>query len=69
MTTVETLHEAWSRADAQQKATTISKAVREFALCKTAIEDAIMRFNRGMAFKEGRQMDFDFEQSLAESRT
>lgn len=60
-TTVELLATAWGRVNEQQDEQPLAAAKREFALAKTAIEDAIMRFNRGMAESRGTRHDFDFE--------
>lgn len=61
MTTVQLLADAWARADAALTATVNGAAKREYALAKTAIEDAIMRFNRGKAEEGGVRRDYDFE--------
>ena len=61
MTTVELLQEARRRADAGRESNLGRAAGREFALAVTAIEDAIMRFNRGQAELRGVRRDFDFE--------
>ncbi len=60
-TTVQLLAEAWKRADDALSASTQNAAKREYALAKTAVEDAIMRFNRGQAEDRGTRRDFDFE--------
>lgn len=40
-----------------------SEAGREFALAKTAAEEAMMRYTRGRAFQEGRQLNYDFDRA------
>jgi hypothetical protein len=61
VTTVQQLDAAWGRIDEAQKAAHDPLAQREFALAKTAIEDASMRFNRGMARESGSFRISDFE--------
>jgi hypothetical protein len=60
-TTVQLLQEAHHRADVLRVQHHGYAAGREFALASTAIEDAIMRFNRGQAELRGTRRDFDFE--------
>lgn len=60
-TTVQLLDQAWGRVDRERVDAGRSPAAREFALAATAIEDAIMRFNRGQAELRGVRRDFDFE--------
>ncbi len=64
MTTVELLEAAWARADGVQQSSQDGETKREMALAKTAIEDAIMRFNRGLARAQGvfRVGDLEHEQ-------
>jgi hypothetical protein len=69
MTTVELLQQAWANADSRMTTTSDPAALREFALAKTEIEVAKMRFTRGMAFLQGVQKDFDFEQVPTGSAT
>lgn len=52
LTAVEQLQGAWAHIDSLQNGA-IGDAAREFALAKTAIEDAIMRTNRGVAKQAG----------------
>lgn len=61
LTTVQLLEEAHARADDYRRGNAGQAAGREFALAATAIEDAIMRFNRGQAELRGTRRDFDFE--------
>jgi hypothetical protein len=42
---------------------------REFALAKTAAEDAMMRYTRGRAIEEGVQKNFDFDADRKDERT
>lgn len=66
VTTVELLQEAHARSNEQRGEHAGEPAGREFALAATAIEDAIMRFNRGQAELRGVRRDFDFEATEAQ---
>lgn len=68
MTTIELLQEAHKNADALRELHKGGPAGREFALSATAIEDAIMRFNRGQAETRGERRDFDFEKRDVDHR-
>jgi hypothetical protein len=52
-TIVQLLEEAWDAVDVQRRMGGHGSAGREFALAATAIEDAIMRVNRGMTLAVG----------------
>lgn len=59
-TTVELYQEAGNRV-ALMRGAQQGPAAREYSLAITATEDAIMRFNRGMAEERGVRRDYDFE--------
>lgn len=67
LTTVQLLQEAQARADTLRARNVGRPAGREFALAATAIEDGIMRFNRGQAELRGTRRDFDFELEEAQA--
>ena len=53
MTIVELLSQAYGQIDACQAVSENGEAKREYALAKTAIEDAIMRTNRAFSKERG----------------
>lgn len=55
-TFVQQADELWGRADRLQSASERGDVKRELALVKTAVEDAVMRFNRAMALQQTGQL-------------
>lgn len=72
MTVAQLLDEAWDRVNDAQGETAraggLGHAMREYALAKTAIEDARMRYNRGRAMQFGmfKPVDLDAEDAHVE---
>jgi hypothetical protein len=60
-TFVELVAEATEKADAHRRTYGGSAAGREFALAVTALEDAQMRFTRGLAMVQGKFAPADLE--------
>ena len=65
-TVVAHLTEASRLLEAERKNQSGPDAAREFSIAITAVEDAIMRTNRGMAMREGRFHVADVELSANE---
>lgn len=63
-TIVSRLSEAFALVDAERNQSGMPES-REFALAATAIEDAIMRVNRGMAHRHGKFGTVDVERMAA----
>lgn len=61
MTVVEDLNSARNALTVARDYVTIPAAAREFALAITAIEDAIMRTNRGFAKEYGKFSESDVQ--------
>ena len=64
MTIVEQLQEVIEEIDRKAALAGRSEAGREFALAKTAAEDAQMRYTRGRAIQNGVQKPFDFDKEV-----
>lgn len=60
-TIVELLTATFNELDRKFQISYSGAARREFALAKTAIEEAMMRYTRGRAFEEGVQKNHDFD--------
>ena len=60
-TVKELLDQAWERIDAEQAHETSGEIKREWAVAKTAIEDAQMRWTRGLAKQQGSFAPVDLE--------
>lgn len=60
-TFIETLNAARQEADRRRGHASGSPAGREFALACTALEDAMMRYNRGRSMQEGVFSTYDFD--------
>lgn len=60
-TFIETLNAAWEDVDQRRKHASGSPWGREFAMAATALEDAMMRYNRGRALQEGVFSTYDFD--------
>lgn len=60
-TIVERLEEVIGEIDNTATLAGRGDAGREFALAKTAAEEAMMRYTRGRAFQEGSQGNYDFD--------
>ena len=61
MTTVQQINELIENIQYEQSANCPPAAKREFAIAITALEDAAMRFNRGLAIKHGQFQQSDVE--------
>jgi hypothetical protein len=63
VTVIELLQQAWDHADNARRnaGTQGGSAAREFALSCTAIEDAMMRYTRGVAMKTSRFVIADLD--------
>ena len=60
-TIVERLESVIKELDGKATLAGRSDSGREFALSKTAAEEALMRYTRGRAFEEGVQKNYDFD--------
>ena len=61
MTTNELLQQAWNNIAERMDDEPLGDAKREMAIAKTAIEDAQMRYTRGLAKSQGKFKPADLE--------